>query len=304
MKVSIIVPVYNAEPYMSRCLNSLINQTLSDIEIICINDGSYDSSLAILKEYAQRDSRVKIINSKKNCGEPITRNKGLKISEGEYIGFCDSDDYVDLDFYEKLYEFAKSKNADIAKGNIKILEWKTKIERVIDNYSSQMPKYFFSWSFTTGIYRKSMLKKHSVKFPVANVINACDIVFLNHAVIVARKVVFLNGLYYHYITRSNSLDSTNLSMKKIRSILHCRTLISNRLNASIISKSHYCHVYRENIRATINLISRTSSADAIEEITKSVVKFYKKYKFPEKLNLPKPIVTAIENEDEKKRGGG
>ena len=105
IKVSVIVPVYNCEKYLKKCLDSLVNQTLKDIEIICVNDGSTDNSGRILEEYT--DSRIKII-TKENGGLSSARNAGIAVAKGEYLGFVDSDDWVDLDFYEKLYNTAKN----------------------------------------------------------------------------------------------------------------------------------------------------------------------------------------------------
>ncbi len=116
-KISIIVPVYNTEKYLTTCLDSLINQTLKDIEIICVNDGSTDDSLKILKEYARKDSRIKIL-SKENEGLSAARNDGLRAASGDYIGFVDSDDWIDLDFYEKLYTAAAKYNSEAACANI------------------------------------------------------------------------------------------------------------------------------------------------------------------------------------------
>ena len=115
-KISIIIPVYNTEKYLKRCLESVCNQTLKDIEIICINDASSDNSIAILKEFEKKDNRIKVINLDKNEGASVARNLGIEVSRGEYLGFIDSDDCVDPDFYEKLYSKAKSKNADVVKG--------------------------------------------------------------------------------------------------------------------------------------------------------------------------------------------
>ena len=109
-KVSVIVPVYNTEEYVSECLESLINQTLTDIEIICVNDGSTDNSLEVLQDYAQKDSRV-IVFSKENGGAGSARNLGLKNAKGEFINFIDSDDWLDLKTFEELYN--KSKNEDL-----------------------------------------------------------------------------------------------------------------------------------------------------------------------------------------------
>ena len=106
IKVSIIVPVYNVEKYLAQCLDSLINQTLKEIEIICVNDGSKDNSAKILTAYAQKYVRIKIINQT-NQGLSAARNNGISVATGEYIGFVDSDDWVDIDFYKKLYSAGK-----------------------------------------------------------------------------------------------------------------------------------------------------------------------------------------------------
>lgn len=111
-KVSIIVPVYNVEKYLERCLDSLVNQTLKDIEILLVDDGSTDNSLKICEKYAS-DGRIKIIKQA-NAGQSAARNNALEIATGDYIGFVDSDDWVDTDFYEKLYNAAVENNADIS----------------------------------------------------------------------------------------------------------------------------------------------------------------------------------------------
>ena len=112
-KVSIIIPVYNASRFLTRCLDSLVNQTLKEIEIICINDGSTDDSSIIIKKYVKKyPSKVYLYNIK-NSGPGYARNYGIKKSIGEYIGFVDSDDYVDHEMYEKMYKKAVSSNAEI-----------------------------------------------------------------------------------------------------------------------------------------------------------------------------------------------
>ena len=112
--VSVIVPVYNVEKYLEECLDSIINQTLEDIEIICVNDGSTDNSLKILKKYAKKDNRIKIINQK-NCGLGCARNSGLNQSQGDYIFFLDSDDYLNPNILEKLYPKALESHSEIGK---------------------------------------------------------------------------------------------------------------------------------------------------------------------------------------------
>ena len=110
--VSIIVPIYNVEKYLGRCLDSLLAQTLKNIEIIAVNDGSTDLSLKILKEYSIKDSRIKIIN-KPNGGVSSARNEGIQLASGEFIGFVDPDDWVDPEMYEDMVNHAKNEKADI-----------------------------------------------------------------------------------------------------------------------------------------------------------------------------------------------
>ena len=115
--LSVIVPVYNVEAYLPKCIESITAQTYEQLEIILIDDGSTDRCPWICDKYAEKDSRIKVIH-KKNGGLGFARNSGLDIAAGEYFAFVDSDDYVDLDFYEKLYTAAKNGDYDLAQGGI------------------------------------------------------------------------------------------------------------------------------------------------------------------------------------------
>jgi len=110
MMISVIIPVYNMEKYLRQCLDSVINQTYKNLEIICVNDASTDSSLAILEEYAAKDNRIKIVNNEKNSKLGSSRNNGMKVAAGEWIHFLDADDYMELDAYEKLAEITEKYN--------------------------------------------------------------------------------------------------------------------------------------------------------------------------------------------------
>ena len=112
-KVSVVVPIYNVEKYLRECLDSIVGQTLKDIEIICVDDGSTDRSLSILREYEQKDPRIKVI-TKPNAGYGHSMNMGLDAATGEYMGIVDSDDYILPDMYETLYGFAVKDDLDIA----------------------------------------------------------------------------------------------------------------------------------------------------------------------------------------------
>src|SRR5699024_8084583 len=126
-KVSIIVPVYNVEKYLKQALESAVNQTLNDIEIICIDDCSTDNSLNILKEYQLKDNRIKIIEQKENKGQGVARNLGLNIAEGEYIMFLDPDDWLELNACEIAYnQISKNKNDIVFFGTTNHIEKQNK----------------------------------------------------------------------------------------------------------------------------------------------------------------------------------
>ena len=131
--VSILVPCYNVEKYLNQCLDSIVNQTLKDIEIICINDGSTDSTLDIIKSYADKDKRVKIID-KPNEGYGKSMNRGLDAATGEYVGIVESDDWVDTDMFKKLYDIASKNDADIVKSDFYVYTTTDGEKNVKKNY--------------------------------------------------------------------------------------------------------------------------------------------------------------------------
>lgn len=212
-KLSIIVPVYNVEKYLPKCLESLIKQTLKDIEIICVNDGSMDNSLAILKEFASKDSRIRIIDNQ-HQGVAKTRNTGIEQSTGEYIGFVDSDDYIDIDFFEKLYNSATKSNSDIAIASI------LKHKKFFNIYNAKYTKeetaitiqdkiklcedkkhfFFYAWN---KIYHSGFIKENNIKFSEGQIYE--DVMFAIKALYYSNKIISVYGTKYHYIEHENSL---------------------------------------------------------------------------------------------------
>lgn len=163
-KISIIIAVYNVQNYLKQCLDSLVNQTLEDIEIICVNDGSTDNSLAILEEYAKKDERIKVISQKNSGGPGSPRNKALDLAKGEYICITDSDDYRAPDNLEKLYNAAVQYNTDSAFGDVKVVSKNgIHIEDFIDSrpYNVVLDA---STSFENSIYQcQSIFKRELIK---------------------------------------------------------------------------------------------------------------------------------------------
>ena len=244
--ISIIIPVYDVEPYLRRCLDSVIQQTLSDIEIICINDCSPDNSLEILREYEAKDSRVKIINFSENKNAANARNAGLEIATGEYLGFVDPDDCIDLNFYEKLYRAAKSEKADIVKGQRQTIATDGKI--FVGNLNNKIVeknnKMVFTYEWQSAIFRASLVYGNHIKFPV-ECPKAQDIVFLTRCVVKAKKLILADGIYYHH-KREGSLNDTKISPHSIESALHAKKLIFDELNRASgeeIDEGGYLYAY-------------------------------------------------------------
>lgn len=163
-KVSVIIPIFNTEKYLRKCLDSVCNQTLSDIEIICIDDCSTDNSLNILKEYASKDNRIKLIEFKENKGAAVARNLGITEASGEYIAFLDSDDYPEKsNFYERLYNSAIENDADITKG-----AYKNSDDGYVDetiNKKILQDKNNFCSTYCSAIFRNDFIKDNNIKFP-------------------------------------------------------------------------------------------------------------------------------------------
>ena len=217
-KVSVIIPVYNTEKYLEKCLDSVCNQTLSDIEIICINDASTDNSLEVLKQYAATDNRIKVISFEENKGAATARNTGIEIATGEYIGFVDSDDYIDIDFYEKLYDKAKESNADIVKSNLKNLGWNTSSTSVYYNLDDVKKTKLKFNHVPTAIFRRNFLLQNKILFP-ENLECAEDSVFEILVASACNKIEIVDDVWYYYVFRQNSLNHNILiTENKIKSI--------------------------------------------------------------------------------------
>ena len=214
VKISIVIPVHNIEKYLSQCLESIKNQTLSDFEVICINDGSTDSSLKILKDFASKDSRFKIID-KKNEGQGVARNLGISKSEGEYILCMDSDDWLETDGLKKAYNKIKNDNADILIFDYYKFFEKTQTKSVYKNTSvySQLIKPFtpkdagktllLNNSLPFKMYRGEFLKKNNVIYSNHKFME--DAPFYIKAMLLAKKITCLEEPISNYRIHSASM---------------------------------------------------------------------------------------------------
>ena len=224
-KISIVVPVYNADLYLEECLKSLVNQTLQDIEIICVNDNSKDKSLKILNKYAKNDERIKILNFEKTYGQSRARNVALECVSGKYVGFVDADDFVDLDMFEKMYK--KAQNADMVMCQAKVFDDKVKnykddsyfaLDCFNDSFAEKPfvhedTKDFISEinvSVWNKIYRTDFLKKCGVKFQEGFIYE--DLPYFYELYTQAKKVIFVKEFLYTY--RVNTQNSTMMKTDK------------------------------------------------------------------------------------------
>lgn len=210
IKVSVLIPVFNTEKYLRRCLDSVINQTLKDIEIIIINDGSTDSSEEIIREYINRDSRI-IYSKQKNSGLGATRNNGLKLAKGEYIAFLDSDDWVELNCYEIMYSTAQKDNSDLVvsdyyidslnSSNIYTHNFKDKNDYLRKVIRREIAG--FSWN---KLYKRMMILENNLRFPERGELeNVEDQFFSIRCAFFSNRIIQTKKPLVHYIIREGSI---------------------------------------------------------------------------------------------------
>lgn len=214
-KVSIIVPVYNVEQYLQKCLDSILSQTLSDIEVICVDDGSTDNSLKILYDYQRKDNRIHVV-SQENAGPGAARNKGIELSQGEYIGFVDADDFIEKDMYRKMVSRAEKYNADIVIANSYLYFDKTMDKQIFRDMTlftkfeneeyftaKQHPQILTIVGMWDRLFRKSFVNQISFSNPVGRFYEDHFPSFQS-SVLANRISVIKEPLYYYRQQREGS----------------------------------------------------------------------------------------------------
>ena len=285
-KVSIIIPIYNSEKYMDKCINSILNQTLKEIEIILVNDGSTDKSEIICEKYKNIDSRIKLIN-KENGGVSSARNHGVSISEGEFITFVDSDDFIELDMCEKLYNAAIKNQCDIAMSGIKVVKNKEisyeltaeskiyKKEEVYKLFFYDTPP--FSPNYACGkMIRKSVCEKVKFRediFLMEDALFSMEL-FLN----CTNNIMFLNEYLYNYVQRPGS-ESKHFSKKRITSFYALEELLNLASSINHTYEIEFLKVYSGlilNILQDIICFDFENNKDEYLKISKALNKRYLK----------------------------
>lgn len=268
IKVSVIVPCYNVEKYLARCMKSLLNQTLKEIEIILVDDGSPDNCPMMCDDYARQDARVKVIH-KENEGLGFARNSGLDVATGDYVVFCDSDDFVEKEMYKVLYDEAVHSGADVVfsnfytetrKGTWKVnrevserREWRGKeveafmLDMVASApYEKQERKYQMSvWH---SIYRRSIITESSLRFYSEREVLSEDFPFQMDFLLRSQKVVFLPHAFYHYCLNENSLTHS-FNPDKFERIQTLYDIMANQLKSFAGSQERLDRFYIGYMRA-------------------------------------------------------
>ena len=230
VKVSIILPIYNVEKYLDRCMDSLLNQTLKDIEIIMVDDGSPDNCPQMCDEYAKKDSRVKVVH-KKNGGLGFARNSGLDIANGEYVAFVDSDDYVGLDMYKTLYDRAEADKCDAVfcgfRTEVRENKWMYSDEvdadklwkgKEVQQFMLDMiasgagikAERLYQMSVWHSIYKRSLIEEKHIRFVSEREVASEDIPFQVDFLSKANIVAYVSNTYYSYCLNGTSLHGISI----------------------------------------------------------------------------------------------
>ena len=277
MKVSVIVPVYNVEPYLDKCLNTLVNQTLKKIEIIIVNDGSKDNSEKIIEKYLKKyPEKIKYIK-KNNGGLSSARNEGLKYASGEYIGFVDSDDYVSLNTFNLMYKKAKEKNFDLVVCNLNyVYESKTKmvsagLDKDLENEDEVKKNIVFLYpAVWNKLYKKEILD--SLKFKEG--IWYEDVEFNFRVYPRVKSIGYVDKPLIQYVQRESSISKT-IDKRLFNYIDNFNGLIRYYQDNNLYNKYYFEleYSYVRYLYATfIKQLSYTNDKELFKEGVKEAIK--------------------------------
>lgn len=284
IKVSVIVPVYNVEKFIDKCLNSLVNQTLKEIEIIVVNDGTKDNSQKIIDKYVKKyPDKIKSY-IKENGGQGSARNYGLKKATGEYIGYVDSDDFVEKDMYKKLYNKAKENNYDIVVcGNYNVSEdYQNKnIDAFINNYNTDLENIFFGkMAVWNKIYKRDILIKNKLEFKEK--VWYEDLAFTLKAIMNSNTFAFIDEPLYDYLIREGStMNNSNVqrNLEILDAFNDILSYIQHNKKEEYFSKIEFLAIDHIYISAIVRVL-KAEADDKVKRETINKLLDYMNKKFP------------------------
>lgn len=292
-KISVIVAVYNTESYVSKCLDSLLKQTYKNIELIVIDDCSTDSSLKILKKYAKDNSNIILINNKENKGLSYSRNIGLENATGEYIGYIDSDDYVDSTYYENLMKAIQKEEADMAIADMKIVyEDDSYPAHVTKGCDGELTKLNFiknglAASACNKLFKREIISKY--KFSEGKVNE--DLAVILPAIVTSNKIAYVPDTYYYYVQRNGSIQNSgfsdkrfdifygvDLTLERIKGCKNYSKISQAIIFEQLISLFLYVITKEKNIKRRYQILKKYQQLSSKYEIKKNIYlqEFYKK----------------------------
>ena len=303
IKVSVVVPVYNVEKYLSQCIESILSQTLKDIEVICVNDGSKDSSLDILRDFSKKDSRVIVID-KENSGYGDTMNIGLSAANGEYVSIVESDDFIDKKMLEDLYDLAKKQDCDVVKSDW--FNYWTK-----NNLSLKAGKIPHNWtnkvftaleypdilciqpSLWSGLYKKSFLEENGIKFLTTPGASYQDTSFNFKVFCLAKKIALTDKAYVYYRqdNPSSSINDKNKTGIIFKEYDEINSFIDENKSVEFFIAQKLMNEYKA-YRWTLKRIAEPLRMDFVSQISERFNEYDQKYSFDE-LNIKKSIKDKI-----------
>lgn len=308
-KVSIIIPTYNVEMYLKECLDSAINQTIEDIEILCVDDCSTDNSLKILNDYAKKDSRIHVIALDKNSKQGYARNRALDIAKGEFIVFVDADDYLAPDAVEDLLLAANNSNADIVVAKTSNFTKSSKYDEMCKNFEIYCNKrtkntgcYNFNGEFmayrsgpVAKLFKKSIIDKFNIRFP-QNIINedeAFHWAYFSHI----NNVYFLNKkIYFRRVHETSTMVRRDIHNERLLDMAYnmeiiCKTLIKDKKMKQY--KDSFLFYYEINKNAVLNRCA--SNKKEFKKAKKIFKKMEQKYYFLAGYNNPLEKIFSVKN---------
>lgn len=279
--ISIIMPVYNSEKYIEKTLYSLTNQTLQDIEIICINDGSSDHSLKILQQHSAKDPRIKVF-SQTNLGQASARNLGLKKATGKYLMFCDSDDWYERNMCERLYNIIEQNSIDIVQCRSFLeREFKSPARKNFENYVNQKETGRYPLDIKNfkkpnvllwnKIWKKSLVDQYHISFPVGS--NHDDDSFCFMYFLISNSILFIEDQLYHYTIRKNSIMEKYNNIKTPNPwdrITICTYIGNYLINNALLSKNKekFIQICERELSALSGIFSYREMLPMIEDLEK------------------------------------
>ena len=277
MKVSVIVPVYNVEKYIKKCLNSLVNQTLDEVEIVVVNDGSPDNSQKIIDEYTKKYKNIKSY-VKENGGLSDARNYGIKRATGKYISFVDSDDYIRKDMLEKMYNYAIQKNFDVVVcDSINVYSDGTEILiKSNNNYSDDDVKnYIISPPMAcTRLFKKSIFDKIEFK---KNIYYE-DLEMTPKVVNLTKKIGFVSDGLYYYAQRDGSIMKQNVFNDKLLNIFDVLKSNKDLLENEFPQEIEYMYITHLLRTASLRFLDYDNGKEYVYKIHNIMKKYFPKWK--------------------------